>query len=109
LTVAVSIPRSSAATANSTSSRGQNCSADALYPSFNSATYLFYPVPRLAIMEPVLEPLPTARTFHGEAVNYVLVTDDTGVMLIDAGYPGDKDDLLASLRKLAHSYSPNRH
>jgi glyoxylase-like metal-dependent hydrolase (beta-lactamase superfamily II) len=37
---------------------------------------------------------------HGPAVNWVLVTDDTGVMLIDAGYPGDREDVLTSLRKL---------
>jgi glyoxylase-like metal-dependent hydrolase (beta-lactamase superfamily II) len=37
---------------------------------------------------------------RGSAVNWVLVTDDTGVMLIDAGYPGDRQDVLASLRKL---------
>src|SRR4051795_10153397 len=41
LTVALSIPCSSAATASSTSSRGANCSADALYPSFSSATGSF--------------------------------------------------------------------
>ncbi len=40
---------------------------------------------------------------QGEAVNWVLVTDDTGVMLIDAGYPGDRDDVLASLRKLGYA------
>ncbi len=40
---------------------------------------------------------------HGEAVNWALVTDDTGVMLIDAGYPGDRDDVLASLRKLGYA------
>lgn len=40
---------------------------------------------------------------HGEAVNWLLVTDDTGVMLIDAGYPGDRDDVVASLRKLGYA------
>lgn len=39
---------------------------------------------------------------QGAAVNWVLVTDDTGVMLIDAGYPGDRQEVLASLRKLGH-------
>jgi glyoxylase-like metal-dependent hydrolase (beta-lactamase superfamily II) len=38
----------------------------------------------------------------GEAVNWVLVTDDTGVMLIDAGYPGDRGEVLGSLRKLGY-------
>jgi glyoxylase-like metal-dependent hydrolase (beta-lactamase superfamily II) len=39
---------------------------------------------------------------RGQAVNWVLVTDDTGVMLIDAGYPGDREDVLASLRQLGY-------
>jgi glyoxylase-like metal-dependent hydrolase (beta-lactamase superfamily II) len=39
---------------------------------------------------------------QGHAVNWVLVTGDTGVMLIDAGYPGDREDVLASLRKLGY-------
>lgn len=39
---------------------------------------------------------------QGHAVNWVLVADDAGVMLIDAGYPGDREDVLASLRKLGY-------
>jgi glyoxylase-like metal-dependent hydrolase (beta-lactamase superfamily II) len=39
---------------------------------------------------------------QGEAVNWLLVTDDTGVMLIDAGYPGYRDEVLASLRQLGY-------
>ncbi|WP_205876195.1 MBL fold metallo-hydrolase [Mycobacterium camsae] len=39
---------------------------------------------------------------HGPAVNWTLVTDDTGVMLIDAGYPGDRGEVLTSLRKLGY-------
>lgn len=39
---------------------------------------------------------------HGEAVNWTLVTDDKGVMFIDAGYPGDRDDVLATLRTLGY-------
>ncbi|CAJ1493455.1 MBL fold metallo-hydrolase [[Mycobacterium] kokjensenii] len=46
---------------------------------------------------PVTERVYLAR---GEAVNWLLVTDDTGVMLIDAGYPGDRADVLASLGAL---------
>ena len=38
----------------------------------------------------------------GHAVNWVLVTDNTGVMLIDAGYPGDREDVLASLAELGY-------
>lgn len=39
----------------------------------------------------------------GEAVNWLVVTDHNGVMLIDAGYPGDRDDVLASLRELGYA------
>ncbi len=44
----------------------------------------------------------TVHLAQGHAVNWTLVTDDTGVMLIDAGYPGDREDVLASLRQLGH-------
>lgn len=33
-------------------------------------------------------------------VNWTLVSDDSGVLLIDAGYPGHRDDVLASLEEL---------
>ncbi|MCB0932307.1 MAG: MBL fold metallo-hydrolase [Mycobacterium sp.] len=33
-------------------------------------------------------------------VNWTLVTDDTGVLLIDAGYPGSRTDVLRSLDEL---------
>jgi glyoxylase-like metal-dependent hydrolase (beta-lactamase superfamily II) len=39
---------------------------------------------------------------QGQAVNWTLVADETGVMLIDAGYPGNREDVLASLRKLGY-------
>ncbi len=39
---------------------------------------------------------------RGPAVNWTLVADDAGVMLIDTGYPGDRKDVLASLRKLGY-------
>ena len=35
-----------------------------------------------------------------ELVNWTLVTDDNGVMLIDTGYPGHRGDVLDSLRQL---------
>ncbi len=37
---------------------------------------------------------------HTELVNWALVADDTGVLLIDAGFPGSRDDVLASLREI---------
>ena len=33
-------------------------------------------------------------------VNWTLVADDSGVLLIDAGYPGSRKDVLASLDRL---------
>lgn len=46
----------------------------------------------------------TVYLAQGEAVNWTLVVDGTGVLLIDAGYPGDREDVLSSLREL--SYGP---
>lgn len=37
---------------------------------------------------------------HTELVNWTLVADDNGIMLIDAGYPGHREDVLASVRQL---------
>jgi glyoxylase-like metal-dependent hydrolase (beta-lactamase superfamily II) len=54
---------------------------------------------RLVELVPVTERVHLAR---GDAVNWVLVTDDAGVMLIDAGYPGDRADVLASLGALGY-------
>jgi glyoxylase-like metal-dependent hydrolase (beta-lactamase superfamily II) len=44
----------------------------------------------------------TVYLAQGEAVNWTLVVDGTGVMLIDAGYPGDREDVLSSLRELGY-------
>jgi glyoxylase-like metal-dependent hydrolase (beta-lactamase superfamily II) len=58
---------------------------------------------RLSDMAPVLKAVTeTVHLAQGGAVNWLLVTDDTGVMLIDAGYPGDRDDVLTSLRQLGY-------
>ena len=38
--------------------------------------------------------------FANRLVNWTVVTDGTGVMLIDAGFPGSRDDVLDSLRQL---------
>ena len=37
---------------------------------------------------------------HTDLVNWTLVTDESGVLLIDAGFPGSRDDVLGSLRQL---------
>ncbi|MDR3664821.1 MAG: MBL fold metallo-hydrolase [Mycobacterium sp.] len=39
---------------------------------------------------------------HTDLVNWTLVSDDDGVMLIDAGFPGQRDDVLGSLRELGY-------
>jgi glyoxylase-like metal-dependent hydrolase (beta-lactamase superfamily II) len=44
----------------------------------------------------------TVHLAQGEAVNWLLVVDDAGVMLVDAGYPGDRADVLASLGQLGY-------
>src|ERR1700755_1256096 len=94
------MPRSSAATASSTSSRGANSSAAALYPSFKS-TPRFYSTAYTREMAAALSAVTDSVHFaHTEMVNWTVVADDRGVMLIDAGYPGDRDDVIASLRDL---------
>lgn len=56
---------------------------------------------RLATMAPALTAVTDRVHFaHTDLVNWTLVTDGNGVMLIDAGFPGSRDDVLASLRQL---------
>jgi glyoxylase-like metal-dependent hydrolase (beta-lactamase superfamily II) len=49
------------------------------------------------VLTAVTEYVHVART---PLVNWTLVTGDAGVLLIDAGYPGHRDDVLWSLREL---------
>src|SRR4051812_30677400 len=42
----------------------------------------------------------TVHFAQTDLVNWTLVADDTGVVLIDAGFPGSREDVLASLRHL---------
>jgi len=42
----------------------------------------------------------TVHLAHTNLVNWTIVADDTGVMLIDAGFPGSRDEVLTSLRRL---------
>ena len=35
-----------------------------------------------------------------DMVNWTLVTDGSGVVIIDAGYPGQRDEVLDSVRQL---------
>jgi glyoxylase-like metal-dependent hydrolase (beta-lactamase superfamily II) len=60
--------------------------------------------PKLSGMAPALTAVtPAVYLDPGAAVNWLLVRDEAGVMLIDAGYPGDRDDVLASLRQLGYA------
>ena len=54
---------------------------------------------RLVELVPVTDQVHLAR---GSAVNWLLVADDTGVTMVDAGYPGDRADVLASLGALGY-------
>jgi len=52
-----------------------------------------------------MTPVLTAITDHvhlaqTSLVNWTVVADDSGVMLIDAGFPGHRDDVVSSLRQL---------
>lgn len=52
-------------------------------------------------MAPVLSAITDSVHFaHTDLVNWTLVADDTGVILIDAGFPGSRDDVLASISQL---------
>jgi len=44
----------------------------------------------------------TVHFAHTDLVNWTLVTDDTGVLVIDAGFPGHRDEVLASIRQLGY-------
>jgi glyoxylase-like metal-dependent hydrolase (beta-lactamase superfamily II) len=60
-------------------------------------------------MAPVLTAV-TERVYLAQTplVNWTLVTGQTGVMLIDAGFPGHRDDVLWSLRELGYEPSAVR-
>jgi glyoxylase-like metal-dependent hydrolase (beta-lactamase superfamily II) len=42
----------------------------------------------------------TVHFAHTELVNWTLVTDGNGVVIIDAGFPGQRDEVLDSIRQL---------
>ncbi|MCK0175606.1 MULTISPECIES: MBL fold metallo-hydrolase [Mycobacteriaceae] len=50
-----------------------------------------------AVLEAVTDRVHIART---PLVNWTLVTDGAGVLIIDAGFPGHRDDVLDSVRRL---------
>ncbi|MDG4663342.1 MBL fold metallo-hydrolase [Mycobacterium sp. 236(2023)] len=60
-----------------------------------------------------MAPVLTAVTDHvhfaqTDLVNWTLVADGNGVILIDAGFPGSRDDVLGSLRSLGFAASDLR-
>jgi glyoxylase-like metal-dependent hydrolase (beta-lactamase superfamily II) len=50
-----------------------------------------------AVLEAITDSVHFAYT---DLVNWTLVTDGDGVILIDTGFPGNRDDVVASLREL---------
>ena len=50
-----------------------------------------------AVLTPVSGSVHMART---DLVNWTLVADDRGVLLIDAGFPGSRDDVMTSVERL---------
>jgi glyoxylase-like metal-dependent hydrolase (beta-lactamase superfamily II) len=59
-------------------------------------------VPRQSKPPTLVQVTDAVHLAHGHAVNWTLVADGTGVMLIDAGYPGDLEGVLDSLRRLGY-------
>jgi glyoxylase-like metal-dependent hydrolase (beta-lactamase superfamily II) len=51
----------------------------------------------------VLEVAPGVHHAHGAHVSWVLVVDGAEVTLVDTGYPGDRDRVIASLRRIGRS------
>lgn len=56
-------------------------------------------------VETVTERVHLART---DLVNWTVVTDESGVLLIDAGYPGHRDEVVDSVRRLGYALSDVR-
>jgi glyoxylase-like metal-dependent hydrolase (beta-lactamase superfamily II) len=50
-----------------------------------------------AVLEAITDSVHFAYT---DLVNWTLVTDGDGAILIDTGFPGSRDDVVASLREL---------
>lgn len=60
-------------------------------------------------MTPVLTAVTDAvHMVHTPLVNWTLVADDTGLMLIDAGLPGSRDDVMTSIDRLGFAPSDVR-
>jgi glyoxylase-like metal-dependent hydrolase (beta-lactamase superfamily II) len=67
---------------------------------FSHVSFLL-PAPRLAGMAPAVTAITdTVHFAQTDLVNWTLVTDGAGVVLIDTGYPGQRDEVLATVRQL---------
>lgn len=51
----------------------------------------------------VVEVAPAVHHARAKHVSWVLITDGTAVTLVDSGYPGDRQRLIASLEKIGRS------
>ncbi|MEU8979253.1 MBL fold metallo-hydrolase [Streptomyces sp. NPDC048309] len=51
----------------------------------------------------IVEAAAGVHLVHGSNTNWVVLTEGDAVTLIDTGYPGDRQDLLASLHALGHA------
>ncbi|MFI6339332.1 MBL fold metallo-hydrolase [Streptomyces sp. NPDC050535] len=53
--------------------------------------------------EKIVEVASGVHLVHGSNTNWVILTEGDGVTLVDTGYPGDRQAVLASLDALGHS------
>ncbi|MFD5631515.1 MBL fold metallo-hydrolase [Streptomyces sp. NPDC127072] len=53
--------------------------------------------------EKIVEVAPGVHLVHGGNTNWVILTEGDAVTLVDTGYPGDRQAVLASLETLGHS------
>ncbi|WP_406327482.1 MBL fold metallo-hydrolase [Streptomyces sp. NBC_00203] len=51
----------------------------------------------------IVEAAAGVHLVHGSNTNWVILTDGDAVTLVDTGYPGDREEVLASLDALGHS------
>ncbi|WP_406481212.1 MBL fold metallo-hydrolase [Streptomyces sp. NBC_01615] len=51
----------------------------------------------------IVEAAAGVHLVHGSNTNWVILTDGNAVTLVDTGYPGDREEVLASLDALGHS------
>ena len=52
--------------------------------------------------EAIVEAAAGVHLVHGSDTNWVVLSEGASVTLVDTGYPGDREDLLASLAALGH-------